>query len=161
MPQHLHLRFGKFRAFCHADLHRRRCVRKDTLAGHRPADDLHQAVFCGILIPQAVRPRRLCFLQNRAVKQRGHNNNFYLRTLGFDLTDGNQSVFPVLRLHIHQNEIDRACSAHLNCLLRAGNGCDDLIPVLRKEIAFQQAADHGLVFNDHHSHALFPPFPAD
>jgi len=57
--------------------------------------------------------------------------------------------------------IDRACPAHLNRLLCAGDGRRDPVSVLDTEIAFQQTADHGLVFNDHHAHILLPPVPAD
>ena len=45
-----------------------------------------------VLIPQAVSPGSLCLVQNRAVDQRGHNNNFALRLYGFDLTNGSQAV---------------------------------------------------------------------
>ena len=46
-------------------------------------------------------------------------------------------------------------------LLCTGEGCRDPASVLGTEIAFQQTADHGLVFNNHHSHVLLPPVPAD
>ena len=161
MPQNLQFRLCKFRAFCHADLNRRRRVREDMFTRHRLPDDIHQTLLRRVLIPQAVSPGPLCLVQNRAVDQRGHNNNFALRLYGFDLTNGSQAVLAVLRLHIHQNQIDGACPAHLNRLLCTGDGRRDPVSVFGVKIAFQQTADHGLVFNDHHSHVLLPPVPAD
>ena len=161
MPQNLQFRLCKFRAFCHADLNRRRHVRKNMFPGHRLPDNIHQTLLRRVLIPQAVGPGPLCLIQNGAVDQRGHNNNFALRLYRFDLANGSQAVLAVLRLHIHQNQIDGACPAHLNRLLCTGEGCRDPVSVLGTEIAFQQTADHSLVFNDHHSHVLLPPVPAD
>ena len=66
-------------------------------------------------IPGAKQAVEVC--RTSSVDQRGHNNNFALRLYGFDLTNGSQSVLAVLRLHIHQNQIDGACPAHLNLSL--------------------------------------------
>ena len=161
MPQNLQFCLCKFRAFCHADLNSRRCVRKNMFTRQRLPDDIHQTLLRRVLVPQAVGPGPLSLVQNCAVDQRGHNNDFALRLYRFDLANGGQTILAVLRLHIHQNQIDRACPAHLDCLFRAWNGRRDPVSVLDTEIAFQQTADHGLVFNDHHSHMLLPPVPAD
>ena len=161
MPQNLQFRLCKFRAFCHADLNCRRCIRKNMFTLQCLPDDIHQALLRRVLVPQAVSPGLLCFIQNGAVDQRSHNNNFTLRLYGFNLANSNQPVLTVLCLHIHQNQINRICPAHLDCLFRAWNGRRDPVSVLGAKIAFQQTANHGLVFNDHHLHMLLPPFPAN
>ena len=69
MPQDFQLRLCKFRAFCHADLNRRRRVREDMFTRHRLPDNIHQTFLRRVLIPQAVGPGPLCLVQNGAVDQ--------------------------------------------------------------------------------------------
>ena len=67
MPQNFQFRLCKFRAFCHADLNRRRRVRENMFPGHRLPDNIHQTLLRRVLIPQAVGPGPLCLIQNGAV----------------------------------------------------------------------------------------------